>query len=66
MQFATAALKTIKFIIMKILSRDEMKNVMGGFAEPPGDGTYKCCIGEECTSCSEHPQCGALATKSKC
>lgn len=52
---------------MKKLSREEMRKVMGGSNDAvPGEATYKCCIGNECTSCSPHPQCGPDAKQYTC
>ncbi len=55
---------------MKKLSRDEMKNVMGGVDEAIGEigGTdkYKCCIGTECTACYGWVSCSSGATQSTC
>ena len=61
MQFATAALQILNLKKMKKLSRDEMKKVMGGNA--PDKKYTRCCIGTECTSCSDHSQCGSQATE---
>lgn len=61
---ATAALQTLNFIKMKTLTRDEMKKVMGGVL-PPTEA-WKCCIGDECTSCSQSPGCGPKATQTLC
>lgn len=45
------------------LSRNEMKNIMAGSGAP----TYKCCIGTECTNCSENQYtCGPKATRTAC
>jgi len=51
-----------------MLSRDEMKNVMGGNLPKPQD-FYMCCIGTsttDCGSCSPHVNCTSIATQVKC
>jgi len=52
---------------MKKLSREEMKNVMGG--NLPKQDTYKCCVGSsttDCGDCNPHPNCLVTATQVKC
>ena len=51
---------------MQKLTREQMKNVMGGYA--PKEGTSKCCVGNECTDCVRDGgiTCAAGATRIVC
>ena len=59
-----------KFEKMKKLSREEMKNVMGGYF--PKEDTYRCCVGTSTTdcaalnTCTPHTSCTAGNNAVKC
>jgi len=59
MQFATATSFIFNFIIMKKLSRDEMKKVMGGVNEPVNCTASATCANGRTFSCAGNTHTGA-------
>ncbi len=53
-------------LLGRSLSKDQQKRIKGGDEEVPGAKFGKCCVNNECTICTQDPDCGPLATFVKC
>jgi hypothetical protein len=56
-------------VLGKILLKDQQKLIKGGNRDDndSGDAKFgKCCVNNECSVCTQDPDCGPLATFVKC